>query len=75
MAGPEYEPQSRRKNVGNNEAEITDASSTTSNPDYLFSILREICYSMPNSYFHSLVASMPNRVKMVKSHKGGSTKY
>ena len=44
-----------------------------SNPEHLFSILCEIWYSMPDSYFHSLVASMPNRVKFVKSHKGGLT--
>ena len=45
------------------------------NPTELFQILSDLWNSLPDSYFQSLVASMPNRVKMVKTNKGGSTKY
>ena len=46
-----------------------------SNPKELFSILSEIWNMLPNSYFDDLVSSMPDRVKMVKKFRSGSTKY
>ncbi len=40
-----------------------------------FTTLSNMWHSLPDSYFHNLIASMPKRVKIVKENKGGSTKY
>ncbi len=41
----------------------------------LFTTLSNMWNSLPDSYFHNLIASMPKCVKMVKENKEGSTKY
>ena len=46
-----------------------------SSPMHLFSILSEMWNTLPDSYFQSLVASMPVRVKKVRQGRGKSTKY
>ncbi len=45
------------------------------NADYLFEILQEEWYSLPDDYFTSLITSMNTSVSVVKANKGGSTKY
>ena len=46
-----------------------------SNADILCNELCTIWEDLPNSYFASLIASMPRRVKYVKRSQGASTKY
>ena len=46
-----------------------------SNPKHLFHILNQIWNSLPDSYFSSLDASMPNRTRSVRVGTGGSAKY
>ncbi len=45
------------------------------NTVHLFQILSQMWNSLPDSYFKSLVASLPARVKMVREHLGRSTNY
>ena len=45
------------------------------NTMHLFQILSQMRNSLPDSYFESLVASMPARVEMVCKHLGRTTKY
>ena len=46
-----------------------------SNPNKQFMIISEIWNSMPDEYFHDLVASMPASVRIMKENSGGLTKY
>ncbi len=43
--------------------------------DTLFERLSEIWDKLPDSYFDSLIGSMPNRVKSLRIAKGLSTQY
>ncbi len=45
------------------------------NPMHLFEILSNIWNSLPDSYFESLVASMPKQLEIVRKQRGRSTKY
>ena len=44
-----------------------------SNPVHLFQIFNEICIVLPDSYFTTLVPSIPNRFRNVHQKKGRST--
>ena len=46
-----------------------------SNPTKQFTIIPEIWNSMPDEYFHDLVASMLASVRIMKENSGGLTKY
>ena len=45
------------------------------NADHLFELLQDEWNDIPDDYFISLITSMKTRATIVKSNKGGSTKY